>query len=139
MLLDKLYDMLFEWAFKKLMEAKLRNAVVVLRSYRKAGIWVYDHESSNVREEPFTGEIPKVIEEALRHAKIPVEEAEKGFNLTLSAAESPESQFCLKKERRQPDGVWYCWAAKGLRARVWPPSDGCHENAPDKIHVRVEV
>jgi hypothetical protein len=108
----------------------MANALIVIRPYRREGVWVFDDPAAGLEQEPFVAGVPEMIERFV--AGIP--DAENGFELTFSAEPFPGHQAKLIWLRREYEGNWYGWPETRQEGWLCPALFRYFEKAPEALY-----
>ena len=107
--------------------------------YRHDGLWVFDDDSTGLRQEPFVSGADTMIDAVIELKGIP--SAAGGFALTFSDAPFPGYDVELRWLRADPvEGNWYEATIGGRRIEGWlcPALLLYFDAAPKQIFVRSE-
>ena len=108
-------------------------------TYRHDGLWVFDDDSTGLRQEPFVSGADTMIDAVIKAKEIP--NAARGFALTFSDAPFPGHEVELRWLRADPvEGNWYEATIGGRRIEGWlcPALLLYFKEAPRRIFVRAE-
>ena len=114
--------------------------MVTIYPYRHDGLWVFDDDSTGLRQEPFVSGADTMIDAVIQAKGIP--DAARGFALTFSDAPFPDYDAELRWLRSDPtEGNWYEATIGGRRIEGWlcPALLLYFEAAPRRIFVRAET
>lgn len=85
----------------------MNNSILVIRPYLYENLWVFDDPDKGLVREAFISGATEIIDLLLHLAKIPKEEAQKGFPLLFSAEPFPGYQAHFIHDGEEYNGNWY--------------------------------
>lgn len=111
------------------------NSIMVLEPYKLRGTWVFDDESTNLREEAFVAGTDTIIDEVTKNIK----GAAKGFRLLFGAVPFPGYNVELTWVRADETntGNWYYCEQTKTEGWLCPSLFKYFPTAPKKIYVEV--
>jgi hypothetical protein len=115
-----------------------QNSIMVLKPYKREGMWVFDDDKTGLVREPFVAGVPEILEALLVKQGIPLEEAERGFRLIFSAIPFPGHHLSAKRIEQEGGGMWYEESVGRARGWLCPALFRYFATAPDNLYVRVE-
>ena len=115
-----------------------QNCIMVVKPYKREGMWVFDDDQTGLVREPFVAGVPEILEALLVQQGIPVAEADKGFRLIFSAIPFPGHQLSARRVGEEGGGNWYEESVSKARGWLCPALFRYFDTAPDDLYVRVE-
>tara|TARA_B100001245_G_C22495242_1_gene251326 strand:- start:144 stop:497 length:354 start_codon:yes stop_codon:yes gene_type:complete len=109
------------------------NSIYRILVHRVDGLWVYDDENFNVREQPLVFGVDLVLEKMVEQ----VEEIGDRLNLVFSSIPFPGSEFCLRFVREETEGFVYRWEEKNLQGWLSPSLRNYFPEPSPKIYLQL--
>ena len=109
------------------------NSIYRVLVHAVDGLWAYDDENFNVREQPLVFGVDLVLEKMVEK----VEGIGDRLNLVFSCIPFPGSEHCLKFVREETEGFVYLWEEKNLQGWLSPSLRNYFPVPPPKIFLQL--
>ena len=109
------------------------NSIYRVLVHAVDGLWVYDDENFNVREQPLVFGVDLVLEKMVEK----VEGIGDRLNLVFSCIPFPGSEHCLKFVREETEGFVYRWEDEKLQGWLSPALRNYYPQPPLKIYLQL--
>ena len=110
----------------------MNNAIMMIKPYKFAGMWVFDDEQTGLIREPFVAGADDIIDVMV--ASIP--NAENGFALTFSNHRFPGHDLELDRRQEEDGGWWYHSPILDMEGWLCPAMFHYFDEAPPKIYCK---
>jgi len=111
----------------------LGNSIFRVLARAIDGLWVYDDENFNVREQPLVFGMDLVLDKMVEQ----VEGIGDRLNLVFSSIPFPGSEFCLRFVREETEGFVYRWEERKLQGWFSPSFRNYFTEPPPKIYLQL--
>ena len=110
------------------------NSIQIFNPYWSAGMWVFDDEARERKQEPFTSGISDMIKVLIKD----IPDATEGFRFLLSNMPFPEFILKLNWVMERDGGNWYRY--EKITGEVWLCAAllGSYEKPPKELYIKAE-
>tara|TARA_B100000029_G_scaffold279170_1_gene273416 strand:- start:84 stop:452 length:369 start_codon:yes stop_codon:yes gene_type:complete len=106
------------------------NAIMVIKPYRFAGMWVFDDDETGLVREPFVSGADDIIDVMVER----IENADEGFALTFSHLPFPGHDLELVRQHAEAGGWWYHSPALEMDGWLCPALFLYYDVAPERLY-----
>ena len=106
------------------------NAIMVIKPYRFAGMWVFDDEETGLVREPFVSGADDIIDVMVGR----IENASDGFALTFSHLPFPGHHLELVRQHAEAGGWWYHSPELEMEGCLCPALFLYYDEAPERLY-----
>jgi|TARA_B100001741_G_scaffold169171_1_gene139768 hypothetical protein len=108
------------------------NAIMVIRPYKFAGMWVFDDEETGLVREPFVSGADDIIDVMVER----IENADDGFALTFSHLPFPGHDLELVRRHTEAGGWWYHSPVLEMDGWLCPALFLYYDEAPERLFAK---
>ena len=108
----------------------MTNAIMIIKPYKYAGMWVFDDENTGLVREPFVSGADDIIDLMVEQ----IEGSEAGFALTFSELPFPGHDLELIRQHEEGGGWWYHSPVLDMDGWLCPALFLYYDEAPMRLY-----